>query len=52
MPKEMERKLKAEAKRKGLSKERTGAFVFGTMRNKANWKPSSKRKPKGRKAGG
>ena len=38
MPKEMERKLKAEAKKKHLSKERTGAFVYGTMR-KTGWKP-------------
>ena len=31
MPKALERKLKAEAKRKGLSKKRTGAYVYGTM---------------------
>ena len=38
MPKIMERKLKAEAKKKGFSKERTGAYVYGTMK-KAEWKP-------------
>jgi hypothetical protein len=38
MPEEMERKLKAEAAKRGLSKERTGAFVYGTMR-KTGWKP-------------
>lgn len=31
MPKELENKLKATARKKGLSKERTGAYVFGTM---------------------
>jgi hypothetical protein len=28
-PKKLEEKLKREAVRKGLSKERTGAYVFG-----------------------
>lgn len=31
MPKALERKLKAEAKKKGLGKKRTGAYVYGTM---------------------
>ena len=31
MPKALERKLAKEAKSKGLSKERTGAYVYGTM---------------------
>ena len=44
MPEKLERKLKAEARKKGLSKERTGAFVYGTMR-KTGWKPK-KRKTK------
>lgn len=39
MPKAMERKLKAIAKKKGFSKERTGAFVYGTMMHKTNWRP-------------
>jgi len=56
MPEEMERELKAEAKRKGFGKKRTGAYVYGTMR-KTGWVPSTQRKakgrkPKGRKAGG
>lgn len=38
MPKALERKLLAEAHAKGLSKERTGAYVYGTMRN-TGWKP-------------
>lgn len=43
MPKKVERKLKAEAKKKGLSKERTGAYVYGTMQ-KQGWKPKKKAK--------
>lgn len=39
MPEKLERKLKAEAKKKGLGKKRTGAYVYGTMR-KTGWKPS------------
>ena len=39
MPERMERALKAKAKRLGLSKKRTGAYVYGTMR-KTGWKPS------------
>ena len=38
MPEVMERSLKAQAKKKGLGKERAGAYVYGTMR-KAGWKP-------------
>jgi hypothetical protein len=44
MPKALERKLKAEAKKKHLSHKRANAFVFGTLR-KLGWKP----KPKGKK---
>lgn len=43
MPKAMEAALKKEAKKKGLSKKQTGAYVFGTMR-KAGWRPSSEGK--------
>ena len=32
MPKYVENKLKKQAKKKGLGKERTGAYVFGTMK--------------------
>ena len=43
MPKKMERALKKECKKKGLSKERCGAYVYGTMR-KTGWKPKKKKK--------
>lgn len=42
MPLALERKLKAEAKKKGLSQKRTGAFVYGTMR-KQGWRPKKYR---------
>ena len=29
MPKALERKLKAEAKKKGFSKRKTGSYVYG-----------------------
>jgi len=38
MPKALEEKLKRQAKKKGLSKKKAGAYVYGTMR-KAGWKP-------------
>jgi hypothetical protein len=39
MPKELERKLKRKAKqKKGWSKEREDAYVYGTLR-KTGWKP-------------
>jgi hypothetical protein len=41
MPKEMERKLKKEAHKKGLKGERADAYVYGTMR-KQGWKPKKK----------
>ena len=31
MPKALEQKLMREARKKGLSEKRTGAYVFGTM---------------------
>ena len=31
MPKKLENKLKKLAKKKGLTKERFGAYVYGTM---------------------
>jgi hypothetical protein len=43
MPKALEQKLKREAKAKHLGKERTGAFVYGTMR-KTGWAPSTQKK--------
>jgi len=45
MPEEMERKLKAIAKKKGWSKERQNAYVYGTMR-KTGWEPNVKKKIK------
>ena len=42
MPEELEKKLKARAKKKGFGKERTGAYVYGTLR-KTGWKPKKKR---------
>ena len=47
MPKAMERELKAEAKKKGLSGDRANAYVYGTMR-KTGWKPSREKKIAGR----
>jgi len=38
MPKALEKKLKAQARKKGFSKKRTGAYVYGTLR-KTGWKP-------------
>lgn len=31
MPKAVERKLKATAKKRGYGKKRTGAYVYGTL---------------------
>lgn len=44
MPKKMEEALKKTAKKRGYSKERTGAFVYGTM-YKAGKMPSKAPKP-------
>lgn len=46
MPVEMERDLKAKAKKKGLSKKRADAYVYGTMR-KTGWKPKAEQQAKG-----
>jgi hypothetical protein len=43
MPKEMERKLKAQAKKKGMKGKKAGAFIYGTMR-KTGWKPKREKK--------
>ena len=42
MPEAMERALKKKAKKLGLSKERMGAYVYGTMQKKTSWKPGRK----------
>ena len=41
MPKALEKKLKKQAKKKGLSKKKAGAYVYGTLR-KTGWKPKKK----------
>lgn len=43
MPKKLEKKLKAEAKKKGYSEEKTNEYVYGTLR-KTGWKPSKGKK--------
>lgn len=43
MPKKIELALKKEAKKKGFSKERAGAYVYGTMQKLTNWKPKRKK---------
>jgi hypothetical protein len=46
MPKKLEQDLKKQAaKKKGWSKERKDAYVYGTLR-KTGWKPSPKKKRK------
>jgi len=45
MPVALERKLKKEAKKKGLKGKRKRAYVYGTLR-KAGWKPTRKKKRK------
>lgn len=47
MPKALERKLKAQAKKKGYGKKRAGAYVYGTLR-KTGWKPSKRKSKKKR----
>jgi len=39
MPKVLEQKLMKEAKAKGLGKERSNAYVYGTLR-KTGWTPN------------
>ena len=43
MPKAMEQKLKSQARKKGMSKKRAGAYVYGAMR-KTGWRPQTKKK--------
>ena len=43
MPIAQERALKRVARKRGYGKERTGAFVYGTMRQQG-WKPRRERK--------
>ena len=43
MPKALERKLEAEASKKGFTGKRKNAYVYGTLR-KTGWKPKTQRK--------
>jgi len=43
MPKAMERKLKAKARKKGFTGKRADAYVYGTLR-KTGWTPSTQKK--------
>lgn len=45
MPKALERKLKAKARKMGMSKKRMGAYVYGTLR-KTGWVPKKKKSRK------
>lgn len=42
MPKALENKLKAEARKKGLTGKRFNAYVYGTL-EKTGWKPGKKK---------
>lgn len=42
MPKALERKLRMEAIRKGLGRERQDRYVYGALR-KMGWKPKKQR---------
>lgn len=42
MPARLERRLRAEAVRKGLSGKRANAYVFGTLR-RAGWRPKRRK---------
>ena len=42
MPKEMEKSLKAQAKKKGFKGKKADAYVYGTMR-KTGWKPKKEK---------
>ncbi len=41
MPKKMEQALRRTARKKGLSKERADAYVYGSLR-KTGWRPKGK----------
>jgi len=42
MPKKLERRLKRQAKKKGLKGKRKGAYIYGTLR-KTGWKPKKEK---------
>ena len=43
MPAKLEKELRATARRRGYSKKRAGAFIYGTMR-KTGWTPTRRKK--------
>lgn len=43
MPRALEKKLKAQAKKKGFGKKRAGKYIYGTLR-KTGWVPSTQKK--------
>lgn len=43
MPIKEEKKLKKQAKKLGLGKKQTGAYVYGTLRKKFGWKPNKEK---------
>lgn len=43
MPEKLEKDLKRQAKKKGLSGDRADAYVYGTLR-KTGWKPKRENK--------
>ncbi len=43
MPKELERRLKEQARKKGLKGERAKRYVYGTMQEVTSWKPKRKK---------
>jgi len=49
MPKILERKLKAQARKKGFTGKRADKYVYGTLR-KTGWVPSTQKKKKRKKS--
>lgn len=43
MPEKLEKELRKQAKKKGLTGKKADAYVFGTLR-KTGWEPSRKKK--------
>jgi len=43
MPKKLEKELRAEARKKGLTGERADKYVYGALRN-TGWTPKRKKK--------
>ena len=50
MPKKMEKELRKAAKKKGLDKENSEAYIYGTLR-KTGWKPKGRGRAKTAKRG-